>query len=242
MYKSYLKGKLNYRQRQFVKRIFNKTLSYGKPKIFCISMQRTGTTSVGTFLNDHGIPTAGYNESKYYNWGYYWKIGDYKSIFNNKGFKSYRGFQDGPFWSTDFYKILYHQFPNSKFILLTRESSEWFASMLKHSKGKNPGNTYTHCKIYGRMSTYFEIIGDDKIKFNKEDHVIDNLLEISNYENHYCEYYENYNKEVIQFFEHFDPDKLFTCNLNDPEKWKLLGDFLQIKVKANYEAYSNKSK
>lgn len=236
-----IKNKLSIRQKKAIKRWLNKPFVIGRKKVFCISMQRTGTTSVGTFLNDHGIRTAGHSESVYYNWGYNWKIGNYDAIFKSTGFKAFQGYQDGPWWAPDFYKILYHRFPESKFILLTRDSEDWFDSMIRHSDGKTLGNTYLHCKIYQRMDDYFQLIGDNNIDFGVESHVIDNLLSLEEYRSHYCNYYDNYNREVVEFFNYFDKNRLFISELKNKDKWIKLGNFLGLSVDKDYVAHSNKS-
>lgn len=239
--KAILKELLDRNQKQQLKRLSNKPFVIGRPKIFCIAIQRSGTTSVGTFLNDHGIRTAGFSDSRFYNWDYNWKIGNFERIFKCRGFKSFQGFQDSPWWNSDFYKVLFHRFPNSKFIILKRNPDEWFKSMIRHSNGMNPGNTYTHCKIYGRMSDFFELNKNREIDFSIEGHTTDNLLELNSRKESYINYYKNYYTEIECFFSQMDNSRKITIDLEDEGKWEKLGHYLGIKVEDGYEAHSNRS-
>ena len=133
-----------------LKLVYNNFKWKGSNRIFCISMQRSGTTSVGDFFSSFGYPVARNSIAWKNKWSKHWYNGDYDSIFSSKEFNSYQVFEDDPWWLPEFYKVLYHKFPNAKFILLTRDSESWFNSMLSHSKGKTLGNTKLHCKIYRR--------------------------------------------------------------------------------------------
>jgi len=109
-------------------------LQIGKVKIFCVSMQRNGTTSVGAFfLAASKFRVARYNYSWENQWTYKWSIGDYESIFNSSKFRSCQAYEDDPWWLPDFYRVLNYRFPNSKFILFYRDSDAWFNSMMSHS-------------------------------------------------------------------------------------------------------------
>ena len=121
------------------------------PKIFCISVQRTGTTSVGQFFRDHNFRVATWNDSRKNNWTLNWIKGDHKRIFESRDFKLNQVFEDDPWWCLDFYKILFHRFPNAKFILIERDADRWFDSMVSHSNGKTLGNTHQHTLLYNRL-------------------------------------------------------------------------------------------
>ncbi len=49
------------------------------------------------------------------------------------------------------------------------------------------------------------------------------------------------NREIISFFAEKGSDCLFTCSLDDDEKWKKLGDFMGIAVPEDLDIHSNKS-
>ncbi len=210
-----------------------------KEKVFCISFQRTGTTSVGEFFLKHGFSVATWNVSVKNNWTKYWFEGDYESIFNSTDFKKNTVFEDNPWWCLDFYKILYHRFPKAKFILFTRDSNKWFDSMVSHSNGKTLGNTYVHCKIYDREQEFHHKFPN----YLYQNHTIDNLLEIieSNRE-HYIKLYENRNREVIAFFNRNNNSRLILLKLEDGDKWQKLGLFFKIKVEPLFSIHANASK
>ena len=118
------------------------------PKIFCISVQRTGTTSVGQFFRQHGFRVCTWDVSHKNEWSNSWLKGDYNAIFKSKDFAVNQVFEDDPWWCNDFYKVLFHRFPQAKFVMLERDSDKWFDSMVKHSRGKTLGNTHRHAIIY----------------------------------------------------------------------------------------------
>lgn len=211
-----------------------------KHKIFCISFQRTGTTSVGQFFKDHGFEVAGYHKTRSTTWSTLRFLGKYEDIFKSKDFKKHQVFEDNPWFEEDFYKILFHKFPRAKFILFTRDSDKWFDSMVNHSNGKTLGNTFRHSRIYSRLEEFFD-------KYPEENHytdlgTIDNLLDLNeSHREHYKSVYRTRNKEVIDFFKAFSPDSLFVCELEDEKKWIKLGAFFGIKVSENYESHLNKT-
>ena len=98
--------------------MFNFLRKTKKQKIFCISIQRTGTTSVGDFFEKHNYRRAGWYHSKENNWGKLYFDGNYEAIFSSMDFKNNDVFEDGPESIGHFYKYLFHRFPNSIFILL----------------------------------------------------------------------------------------------------------------------------
>jgi hypothetical protein len=224
-----------------VKRLYKRWIRSNDPKIFCISMQRTGTTSVGDFFKSFGFTVAGWNTSNKNKWTYLWYKGDYESILNSFDFKCHQVFEDDPWWCPEFYKLLFHRFPKAKFVLFTRDSDRWFSSMMKHSRGKSLGNTRIHSKIYRREKEFYHL-ADNLDNFLPSDDGIDNLLDLEGMADHYKSIYEIRNREVISFFSKYSPNSLFVGHLEDPEKWKKLGSFFGIDVPEGFEVHANKSK
>lgn len=209
-------------------------------KIFCISMQRTGTTSVGGFFKHFNYNTLGWTPCVKNNWHKYWYNGNYEAIFSSRDFRTGQVFEDSPWWHPEFYKVLFHRFPQSKFILFTRDPDKWFASMLSHSSGKVLGNPKRHCKIYRREWDYYAQLqkNSDPVK-SSNDSLED--MGLAGKEQHYKELFLLHNKEVVEFFNKFSPDSLFTCKLEDPKKWLKLGQFFGIDVPEDFEVHMNKS-
>ncbi|GAA4244680.1 sulfotransferase [Winogradskyella damuponensis] len=212
-----------------------------KSKIFCISFQRTGTTSVGQFFKDFGFRVASYDTNRSNNWSVKRFLGDYESIFNSKEFRNYQVFEDNPWWEVDFYKVLYYRFPDAKFILFTRDADKWFNSMMSHSNGKTLGNTFRHSSIYNRKEEFYETFSDKH--FYEAIRKTDNLLDINEtHRTHYKNVYNLRNKEIVDFFNAISPNSLFTAQLEDTDKWKKLGAFFNIQLPDNYQVHANKSK
>lgn len=211
-----------------------------KRRVFCLSMQRSGTTSVGDFFKHFKYPTSGYSTKRSSYWSKLWFQGDFESIFRSSEFLSYQVFEDNPWWYPEFYKVLYHRFPDAKFILLTRDQNDWFDSMKKHSKGKTLGNTEIHCKIYRRESDYKNLTKQNDHQQNSTA-FIDNLLELEGHRAHYTAIYENRNREIIDFFNKNRPESLFHRSLYDAQKWPDLGNFIGIRVPTDFNVHSNKS-
>jgi len=207
-----------------------------KGKIFCISMQRNGTSSCGQFLKDYGFRTANYSVSARADWISRWMDGDLEGIFESAAFRSYQAYEDSPWWFPDFYKYLYHRFPRAKFILFQRDPDTWFDSMLRHSNGNTLGNTYGHCKIYRRLSEFYEKLDHDP-DFYPQGRAADNLLSLEGRRMHYIQIYKEYNREVVEFFKKHDASRLFTGKLEDKKKWLKLGAFLDVQVEPGYNVH-----
>ena len=127
-------------------------------RVFCLSMQRTGTTSVGKFFRDFGYSWAGWLADEKNDWSVAWYRGDFETIFSSPDFCTANAFEDSPWFLPDFYKILFNRFPRAKFVLFTREPDSWFLSMLRHSGGDVIGHSRIHCKVYRRELEYFELV------------------------------------------------------------------------------------
>jgi hypothetical protein len=211
-----------------------------KEKIFCISTQRTGTTSVGDFLIDHGFRVAREHHGVKNNWNYLCDAGDYDSIFNSIAFNSFQAYEDSPWWWPHIYRILFHKFPHSKFILFIRNSDKWFDSMLSLKNGKILGNTERHCRVYRRLNEfYYKLDHDPNFKPTKNDK--DQLMSLKGLRTHYINIYNELNREKIEFFKRHNLNRLFICELEDRQKWIKLGNFLNLDVNRNYDIHSNKS-
>lgn len=231
----YYRYRLKLKLKDFLFRLTKKE----EPKIFCISFQRTGTTSTGKFFKNHGYRVAISNVNKINRWTEKYIKGDYEAIFNSAAFKANRVFEDAPWWCGDFYKILFNRFPRAKFILLERDADDWFNSMMNHSGQKNPGNTFRHSKTYRRQQEYYKLgLGEDHLYSNE----VDNLLPLTEeYRDHYIEIYKLRNREVKEYFETFDRERLFCGKLKDEHLWENLGEFCGIEVKPGYSVHANKT-
>lgn len=227
--------------REFLRPHYRKVKPYvrklrwiGKARVFVISIQRTGTTSTGRFLNQVGYPTAGWQESSRNNWGGCSINGDYDRIFNSLDFRLNQAFEDGPWFNPHMYRMVFHRFPGSKFILFERDPENWFRSMLSHSNRKTLGVTHRHCEMYRREKEYYEKIDSgESIPF-------ENGLLLDDLKDHYIELYNIYNRKAKDFFYENGKESLFMGRLEDDGKWEKLADFLGLKY-AGDDIHMNKS-
>ncbi len=220
-----------------------KSIVYNRSeKVFCISMQRTGTTSVGKFFRDFGYRWAGWPSDKKNDWSGSWFEGDYEKIFSSTDFRIANAFEYSPWWFPGIYKILFHRFPKSKFILLTRDPDAWFLSMVNHSGGNIIGRSRNHCKIYRRELEYYELLHSGKIDEDVENQFhFERTLKLASHAEHYKDIFRLHNMEVQDFFRRHAPGSLFIGKLEDPNKWEKLGAFLGTKVSQEYNCHENTS-
>ena len=211
-------------------------------KVFCISMQRTGTTSVGKFFRDFGFKWTGWPADSENDWSSSWYEGDYEAIFSSTDFRSANAYEDSPWFLPDFYKVLYHRFPDSKFILFTRDADEWFQSMMMHSGADVIGDNRVHCKIYRRELEFFDLLLGGHLSEQEENQIHSRkIMKLANHSRHYKEIYRLHNTEVIDFFRRHAPESLYYGRLEDPDKWIRLGEFLGVQVPEGYKSHENPS-
>ncbi len=190
-----------------------------KKKIFCIGMNKTGTTSLEKAFKDLGFITGNQRRAEllltdYIN-GNFNKIIDYC--------KTAEVFQDFPFSFPETYKYLDEAFPGSKFILSLRgNAEEWYASLTGfHARmfgnGKIPSandlknaNYINKGWAWKAVNILFHSPDDDP--YNKE------ML---------IKKYNDYNTEVINYFSGRSED-LLVLNLADKTAYKKFCIFLKI--------------
>jgi len=219
----------------------NTKRSISPKKIFCLSFQRTGTTSVAAFLDWAGYKVTPWSVSRLNKWGKKWYEKNYDKIFESFDFRFHTAFQDSPWFAPNFYEVLLNRFPDAKFILMRRNSNDWFQSMLRHSNEKNPGNTKIHCHVYRRDEEYQQYMLDNPNRVEDLDS-IDNLFDITDYRDHYIRIYEDHYNDAVNYFNKKSPGSLFHCNLEDNDKWVRIGKFLGVHVPVDITFHSNKSK
>lgn len=198
-----------------------------KGKVFCLSMQRSGTTSVGDFLEQWGLKRMGHQQSWRNQWSRLWLNGDYEGILSSELFKENEIYEDDPFWFPDFYKYLYHRVPDSRFILLYRDSDSWFKSMIRHTNGFNLGRADIHAKVYRREDD-LRWLEDNIPEFNAS---APKSLVLYDKAAHYKAHYERHNIEVKKFFSGTREHALFMAKLSDPETWSKMKEWLGLPEK-----------
>ncbi len=211
-------------------------------KVFCISYQRTGTTSVGRFLADHGLKVATYQVNRKNSWTESWFQGDFESIFQSEDFKLHDAFEDDPWWCLEFYKHLFHRFPHARFVHFQRDADRWFESMIRHSNGMTLGNTYLHSRLYQRENDFARLPKEQQ-ELSIYSKKLDMLLPLSDeHRQQYISVYNARNNGILQFFRRFGPERLFHGRLEESDKWTRLGTFLGLTVSHAYDAHEHKAR
>lgn len=213
-----------------------------KPRVFCLSYQRTGTTSVGKFLRDFGYDWAGWKADEDNAWSRSWYEGDFERIFDSPDFQGANAFEDSPWFLPDFYKVLFHRFPGARFVLFTRDADAWFDSMVKHSGGNILGRSRVHAKIYRREAEYFAHLDAGADDDAENVPLGEKRMKLAGHAEHYKALYALHAREVADFFARHDPGALHVGRLEDPDKWAKLGAFLGLDVPADYASHENRSR
>lgn len=195
----------------------------GRGKVFCLSMQRSGTTSVGDWLEAHGLSRAGSPTSVRLGWTRLWLAGRFDELFACPEFRAAEILEDDPWWCPGFYRELAVRFPDAKFVLLMRDPDEWFDSLCHHSGGRNPGWSDVHARIYGREEELARLLrerpGTDPAAWG--------LLSITGHADHYKGVYQRHTADVRACFA-AAPERLFVGRLDDPRSFLDLCDFAGV--------------
>ena len=217
-----------------VKRIINAARVKNKQKIFCIGRNKTGTTSVKAAFDELGY-VIGEQDVAEHLFEQCFLEDNYEPII--KYCRSAEVFQDVPF---SFYQIIPHldkAFPNSKFILTTRDTPEqWYKSFVKYYS-KRSG-------VEGRAATYEDLKNSTYVsntfraKFitdahgtSHEDPFNKDIL-IKQYNEH-LEYVDNYFKQR--------PNDLLTINIAEPADFKRFLTFIDKSSNATSFPWENKT-
>ncbi len=192
----------------------------GKPKIFCIGRNKTGTTSFAKAMKDLGFVVGYQHDAERFVKEY--KNRDFRKII--KYCKTAQVFQDFPFSCSETYKYLDKAFPNSKFILTIRDSAkQWynsvvsFATKLNGKGGRIPTKSNLQNSNYIYKGRAWDVL---QINYNTPE---EDLWNKEIFTNHY-----NYhNRDVLNYFKD-RPKDLLVINLSDKNSYKKMINFLNI--------------
>lgn len=199
-------------------------------KIFGIGFSKTGTTSL-----ENALELLGYNT-----WRRHWEnpnlsyatalylYKDYDKLFNIINY--YDAFADIPWGGSDLYQALYEHFPNSKFILTTRETESWYLSFEKmitrfdsnletaldsfHAKGR-----------YGAVHFFKEVFHIETLSGNREKII---------------EHYNTHNQNVLDFLNGRGAD-FIVMDISGGDGWDKLCNFLNKPIPRQPFPHANKS-
>lgn len=206
---------------------------YKKPKIFGIGVNKTGTTSLKLAMKDLGY-TIGYQrkaEVLVEDWG----RRNFKRII--RFCYSAEFFQDVPFSLPYTFQALDTEFPDSKFILTVRNSSEeWYSSITRfHAKKWGKDN-----KIPSRedlQKANYRGIGRpwrmNRLYYNSPETDPYNKTSL-------IKFYETHNQVVIDYFKN-RPEKLLVINLTEKNSYGKLCTFLGVSPKSAGFPWANRT-
>ena len=201
-------------------------------KVFCVGMQRSGTTSLGDFCEKSlGMVRRPNALSRQLGWSRHWLEGRMDLVYAHPMFISGEMFDDGPWWFPGVYRDLAETFPRARFVMFNRDSAAWFRSLMAHSRGRSPGFTAVHARIYERE--------DDLTPEVKRQPRHVRGFALAGHEAHYRAIYERHIAAVQAYFAENGPHRLFYCDLNDPDKFRKLAVYLGHPNKLYPNEWSN---
>lgn len=212
----------------------NTIQSIGKTKYFCIGRNKTGTTSVKKAFEEFGFIVGEQDIAEHLHDEFFFKK-KYKPIIDYC--KTAQVFQDVPFSHFEILKELDKAYPNSKYILTLRDSSEqWYQSITKYHAKRHGLN--------GRIPTYEDILkcGYRKKGFlkrltidahgtTKEDPYNKEIL---------IAHYEKHNALIIDYFKD-RPEDLLIINIADKNSFRSFIDFIGVKSSKDEFPWENKT-
>jgi predicted O-linked N-acetylglucosamine transferase (SPINDLY family) len=201
--------------------LFEKLHLINKPRIFNISCNKTGTTSLEhLFVNSFGFRLFNYMKLFYANKTLVDDVfikQDYTELLKTIENSKTNFFSDIPFNLSNIYKILDKNYPNSKFILSIRNTESWINCLKKwliKIKVELLNTPFYYCSkkwvqyaFPKTMNENWEIINEDLL----------------------AHLYEKHNNDIIDYFK--GTDKLLVYKLEESSEFKInkICDFIQIK-------------
>jgi hypothetical protein len=187
------------------------------PKIFCVGMNKTGTTSIDAALRALGYCVAPQAPAELLI--HEWAKRDFAALI--EFCHTADAFQDIPFSLPFTYQALDQHFPQSKFILTMRSSSEeWYRSICSfHGKlwnnGQIPQMHHLKAAKYRYLGYAYEAF---KYVYNTPDDDLYNQSML-------ITFYERHNAAIKEYFR-YRPDDLLVLNVSQPNAYHQLCDFL----------------
>ncbi|MFO7841297.1 MAG: sulfotransferase [Fidelibacterota bacterium] len=205
----------------------------GKRKIFCIGMNKTGTTSLKEEMLLQGYPVG--NQRRAERLIDDWAKRDFRRIIRHC--RTAQFFQDVPFSYPYTFIVMDHAFPGSKFILTVRDSAEaWYDSVIRfHGKKWGRGNvpptaedlkhaTYLYKgRPYHTRKLVYDVSDDD---------IYNKAVMLDHYRTHI--------RNVKDYFRH-RPGDLLVINLKDRDSYPRFCEFLGIRQERDAFPWVNKT-
>ena len=216
-----------------IEKSYYSILLINKPKIFCIGLNKTGTTSLKKAMIDLGFIIGDQHEAELLFDD--WVRRDFGRLI--KYCKSAQFFKDVPFSFPYTYVALDQAFPNSKFILTIRDNPEqWYYSLINfQAKSFGNGNIPPTVEDLKQADYVYKGFAYDTLKkvLNvPDDKLYDKEMLIENY--------KIYNRTVFEYFNYREND-LLVLNVAEKGAYKKLCDFLNKKCESSEFPWENKT-
>lgn len=217
-----------------VRTTINTVRVYGKPKIFGIGFNKTGTTSLKIAMDELGFVVGNEFRAKFLFDD--WVKRDFSPI--EKYCRSAQFFQDSPFSLPYTFVAMDQAFPKSKFVLTVRDDPEqWYNSLIRfHGKLWGNGNVPPTAEDLKRAKS--------KVYTGRPFHTLLNIYKVTES--------DPYNKEVLtkayldhirfveDYFRH-RPHDLVKINVSEKGSYIRLCDFLKVEPKRNEFPWENRT-
>jgi len=190
----------------------------GNTKVFCIGMNKTGTTTLAKLLKEFGYRMGHQHEAEKLIQHYAKR--DFRPILDFC--KKAEAFQDIPFSLPYTYVVMDQYFPGSKFILSVRnDAEEWYNSLIKyHSKKMGKGSKPTKEELKQHGYVYKGWVWEaNRIVYNTPE---DDPFE----EETLKQFYRQHNEWVKDYFQY--KDNLLVLNLGEENSYQKLCSFLKV--------------
>ena len=191
--------------------------SLGKPKVFCIGRNKTGTTSMARAFRELGLVVG--VQSLAERLLHDWARRDFRRLFLYC--YTAQAFQDVPFSLPFTFQALDQRFPGSKFILTVRDSPEqWYESLTRFYAARfGHGHTPTLEDLKAAVYVYpgFLYEANRLLHSTPADDPYNKDMLIAEYNAH--------NNAVLEYFRH-RPGDLLVLNVAEPGAYDKLCDFL----------------
>ncbi|MCA0931587.1 hypothetical protein LCM02_03920 [Lutimonas saemankumensis] len=204
----------------------------GRNKVFCIGRNKTGTTSLQKLFKQLNYKVGNQEKAEqlveHYN--------KYKWAPIIKYCKTANFFQDAPFSWPYTWIVLHQYYPKAKFILTTRDSEEWYKSLLNHhssvmsKKGATPNKSDLKEFNYRGKYKGFIWLSNRAVWKTPEDDLYNKKELISNFERH--------NEDVKHYFK--GNPNFIELDLSNENSFNKLICFLNIETKLTDFPHENK--
>lgn len=201
-------------------------------RVFCIGMNKTGTTSLAKALGDLGFRLGNQRRGE-------WLIDSYaRRDFGPlvKHCRTAQAFQDIPFGLPFTFQILDHCFPRSKFILSVRDDEDqWYRSLVKF---------HSHTFGNGRVPSVEDLRNADYCEKGWMWKVCSLLFDLTEHDEPYDESvlkrrYRLHNQTVLEYFR--DRPEFLSLNVAEHDSYRKLCSFLNREPRYEQFPWENRT-